>query len=864
MSIFVVTQRRLGDVVRWTWFGSLLALVWTVGLPAAELKEAQAQFLAGDYARCIDSARQALKKGDEGEEWALLLCRSLLATGRYPEARTAITNALSREQSNIRLCWQAREACLRDGQPDVAKELTETIVRLVTRHPSFYREPANLVVFGQAALLGGADPKLVLDTLFDVARKGDPKLRDVYLASGGLALDKHDYALAAKRFEEGLKQVPDDPDLHYGMARAYAPSDPAVMKASLEAALARNPNHAGCLLLLADHCVDAEDYTHASELLDRVKAINPSDSDAWAYRAALAHLQNEPDEERAARQAALKFWASNPRVDYLIGLKLSQNYRFTEGAAHQRQALAFEPDYLPAKAQLAQDLLRLGHETEGWGLAQEVQKQDAYDIEAYNLSTLHDSMTRFVTLTNNDFLVRMSSREAGLYGSRVLALLGRARSNLCARYGFEVKRPTVVEIFPEQKDFAVRTFGLPGNPGYLGVCFGTVITANSPAAHPGHGVNWQAVLWHEFCHVVTLQITKNKMPRWLSEGISVFEEGQANPAWGQRMNPRYREMVLGDELTPLSKLSSAFLAPRSELHLQFAYYESSLAVACLVEKFGFEKFKSILEDLGAGTEINAAIAKHTESMEKLDQEFAAYARTAAERLGPGLDWTKPPWAGEGAQPPDLTSEEWANAAAWSATHPTNYYALVERAKRLLQERKFQDARTPLETLVKLYPEQTGEDSASALLAAVYRSLGETNLERNALSGLATRDDETVAVYARLLELASAAQDWHAVQENAERYLAVNPLVALPYRFLATATEQLNNSRATVESYRALLDLDPPDPAQVHVRLARALHQLGDASARCEVLQALEEAPRYREALRLLLEIDRENAKEKGT
>src|SRR5438067_1819041 len=151
---------------------------------------------------------------------------------------------------------------------------------------------------------------------------------------------------------------------------------------------------------------------------------------------------------------------------------------------------------------------------------------------------------------------------------------------------------------------------MPGNPGYLGVCFGRVVTANSPASQRGHPVNWQAVLYHEFCHVVTLQLTHNKMPRWLSEGISVYEETQANPAWGQRMNPRYREMVLGDELTPVSKLSGAFLAPRSEMHLQFAYYESSLVVEFLVQRFGLDKLKGILHDLGKGVEINEAIERN--------------------------------------------------------------------------------------------------------------------------------------------------------------------------------------------------------------------------------------------------------------
>jgi len=38
------------------------------------------------------------------------------------------------------------------------------------------------------------------------------------------------------------------------------------------------------------------------------------------------------------------------------------------------------------------------------------------------------------------------------------------------------------KFFPEQKDFAVADVWDAGNPGYLGVCFGSVITANSRLA----------------------------------------------------------------------------------------------------------------------------------------------------------------------------------------------------------------------------------------------------------------------------------------------------------------------------------------------------------------------------------------------
>lgn len=857
-------------------------------LRGADLKEAQELFLSGNYSTCLETAKEMVRQRPASDDWQILLSQALLASGKYPEAYQAMTNALEENSWSIRLEWQARQVFLCNGLTDEASEITDRLVRQVNSQPSAFREPQSLIVFGEAALLRGADPKLVLDNLFDPARKADPGLRDAYLASGGLALDKHDFALAAKRFQEGLKQLPDDPDLLCGLARAYAPSDAALMADSLEKALERNSNHVGSLLLLVDHSIDAEDYGQAAELLDRIHTINPWEPDAWAYRSVVAHLKHQPELEESARLNALKYWTNNARVDFLIGEKLSQNYRFAEGAAHQRQALQFDPEYLPARAQLAQDLLRLGEESEGWILADAVQKQDGYDVEMFNLTTLHDTMAKFATLTNRDFIVRMGAHEAAVYGDQVLDLLERARSNLCAKYGFEVKRPTIVEVFPEQKDFAVRTFGMPGNPGYLGVCFGSLITANSPAANPGHPVNWESVLWHEFCHVVTLQITHNKMPRWLSEGISVYEELQANPSWGQRMTPRYREMVLGDEFTPISKLSGAFLAPKTPMHLQFAYYESALVVEYLVEKFGLDHLKDILVDLGAGKDINQAIAAHSAPLDQLEKDFQLFVRQRAEALAPGLGWEKPkledllsgqrarpkdssPLAESGAnptrrlwkdKPPDDADPASGNGggaaelSSWVRTHPTNYYALIERAKSLLSQKEFETAKEPLLKLIDQYPTQTGSESAYAMLASAYRQLGQTNAERDILTRFAQQDDEAKEAYLRLAEIGAAAGDWALVSQNAERCLAVDPLSAKPYQLLAQASKHTGQTARAIRADRALLQLDPSNPAEVHFDLAQALQRAGDPGAKRQVLQALEDAPRYRAALRLLLELDR--------
>ena len=164
---------------------------------------------------------------------------------------------------------------------------------------------------------------------------------------------------------------------------------------------------------------------------------------------------------------------------------------FREGSAYQRKALAFDSDYLPAKSHLATDLLRLGDEAEGWDLAKEVNEKDGYDVNAFNIVALNKTMSKFETIEDDEFIVRMSPHEKAIYGDKVLDLLKRAKTVLCGKYGMELETPTIVEIFPKEKDFAVRTFGVPGVDGFLGVCFGRLITANSPASRVSSPDCWQ-------------------------------------------------------------------------------------------------------------------------------------------------------------------------------------------------------------------------------------------------------------------------------------------------------------------------------------------------------------------------------------
>lgn len=826
---------------------SLPALVLATALPGAEIAEVQRALLEGSHAIVIKQASAELREGAGNSDWSLILARALLITGKYAEADAAVKEAIAKDARSIRLRWLAREIALALGRTEEAAARVEEIRRAVRDAYWMYRSPADLVVFGRAALAIGADPKEVLEKIFGAAQKADPKLRDVYLARGELALEKHDFALAAKAFEEGLKVQPDDPDLHFGRAMAYAESDRKIAREALQAALERNPRHVPALLQLADRHISAEAYEDAEATLEEVIAVNPSHPDAWAYRAVLAHLRGDVVREKSAREKGLAVWDRNPRVDSLIGEKLSAKYRFAEGAAYQRRAREMDPDYLPAKSALASDLLRLGETEEGWKLAQEVHEADAYDVEAFNLVTLRDTMAKYATLANDDFVVRMAAPEVAIYGPRVVALLRRAKEVLVPKYGVELAKPTYIEIFADQRDFAVRTFGLPDVAGFLGVCFGRVVTANSPATG-NSAVNWEAVLWHEFCHVVTLQMTRNRMPRWLSEGISVHEERLANPAWGNRLNPEYREMILGGEMTPVGKMSAAFLAPKTPRHLQFAYLQSSLVVDYIVAKHGIDALRGILLDLRDGVEINAALAKRTAPLPELEKAFAEYARSRAEQLAPGLKWDRP-------ESGVFLEEGATDFGTFSARNPDNYWVLKAQAERHAAKQEWKEALVPLRRLVELYPSQKGAGAAHRPLAAALRALGDTAGEMEALRRWAEVDDEATDAYLRLMELAAEANDWPSVIASCERFLAVNPLVPPPYRYLARAAGATGDDSSAVVAWRTLLQLDVPERAEANYELARLMFRRGDReAARRHALLALEETPRFRDALRLLREI----------
>lgn len=815
----------------------------------AELDDAQRMFLTGDYQECREKAQAAIQNGAYGESWPLLLAEVELLTGRYAEARETLESALKTYSWSVKLRCRLREALRFTGDADRVEALEAEISRLVEASPWRYTDAENLVLLGHLALDMGADAKQVQESFFQRARRNNAVHRLPRLALGRLALEKRDFQLAADTFREAIEKHPDDPDLLFGLAEAVEGSDPERAQQLLERVAGINPRYIPLLLKGADRLITAEAYDEAELELNKVLEVNDRHPAALAYWAVLAHLRNDVELEQSLRSDALAAWSGNPEVDHIIGRELSQKYRFAEGAAAQQRALELDPEYAPARKQLATDLLRLGREIEGWKLAEEAHTADPYDVNMYNLVTLRDALDRFATLEAEGLVVRMDRREAAVYGERVLEVLTEARDHLTAKYHVELTQPVLVEIFPQPADFAVRTFGMPGVAGYLGVCFGNVVTANSPASQDLNPANWESVLWHEFTHVVTLNLTHNRMPRWLSEGISVYEERQRDPTWGEQLTPTYRQFMLGEDLTPVSQLSGAFIKPKSARHVAFAYFQSSLVVEYLIDRFGFEALLAILRDLGAGVTINEALERHTEGLAELDDDFARHARELARQFRPDVDWSTPMLDAAAGE----TAEE--RLQNFVRDNPNNYPALELYADLLLKQDQSARAEPVLRKLVQMHPTATGADSPPVLLAQLLRRTGRGDEERALLAQIIAIDDTPVGSLLRMLEIDRQREDWEGLLDHAGRLRAVNPLTPHPHRALADAAERLDRPAEALLALRSLLAVTDDDPAGTHYRLARLLAAQGEhAPARRHVLAALEEAPRYRDALRLLLEL----------
>ena len=309
------------------------------------------------------------------------------------------------------------------------------------------------------------------------------------------------------------------------------------------------------------------------------------------------------------------------------------------------------------------------------------------------------------------------------------------------------------------------------------------------------------------------------------------------------MDPAYREMILGTGLVPVSQLSSAFLQPKTPMHLQFAYYESSLVVEYWIEKYGIEVMRRLLDDLAIGMPAAEALKRAPGTLDLLDKEFREYAMELAAKYGQGVDFDR-------ADP-----NEKVDATTWLNEHPESYWGLRSVCQGLIMTKKWDEALTIAVKLKTMLPDDDSNDGIYAMLANVQRGKGDVEAERASLIELTQRSSDCREAILRLVEIDEKRGDWASLEKWCEAMQSINPIRSDLQQLRALTYEKIAAPAKAAEALVACLDLQPTDPANIHFRLAVAFHSLGKTElAKRQVLMALEESPRYREALELLVKI----------
>ena len=214
----------------------------------------------------------------------------------------------------------------------------------------------------------------------------------------------------------------------------------------------------------------------------------------------------------------------------------------------------------------ASHLLRTGDEA-GARVALEASfKADPFNKLTKNQLDMMDKVDKFVTVRDGDVVMRLDKDEAPVLREYAMALAHQALSTLAARYEFTPRGPILIEIFPEAR----RLRGPHARPARHDRRARRLLRPRRRRwtrrkARPPGEFQWEATLWHELAHVITLQMSNQRVPRWLTEGISVYEEKKARAEWGREMDVAFAGMLNRGETLKLRDLNSAFTEPEDDL-----------------------------------------------------------------------------------------------------------------------------------------------------------------------------------------------------------------------------------------------------------------------------------------------------------
>jgi len=433
------------------------------------------------------------------------------------------------------------------------------------------------------------------DDSYNTAEKDDPRNVRAHTWHAGLDLGKFNMAGAERHMRAVLKLEPKNPDALVFMARIKLEQtmDFDTAEGLIKDALEVNPKNVGAHAVRAGLALHDMDIKTAESELAAGFAVDPNDLELWSLKAAARFLADDRAGYEAARTETLTRDKEYSKFYTTVAEYAEWEHRYDDIIAMMKDAVKVDPEDGMAWAQLGLMETRRGDEQDGLLALNKAYSKDHYDVYVYNTLDLFESnFTKdYDLIDEGPFKIRYLKKTEPVLRRYVPQMLGEAWASMKARYNFVPTQPIQIEIFEPSENgkikdarqqFNVRISGLPG--GMLqGVCFGHVIAAMGPGAEP---FNWGNVLWHELGHVFAIQLSKNHVPRWFTEGLSEYETIARRPEWQREMDPELYVALEHNRLPGAVDMNRVFTHAESAEDITVAYYAASQMMVFTVETFG--------------------------------------------------------------------------------------------------------------------------------------------------------------------------------------------------------------------------------------------------------------------------------------
>jgi tetratricopeptide (TPR) repeat protein len=763
----------------------------------------------------------------------VLRARAHIARGRYPEAEKLLAGAASSNSGG--------DAALELGllQHYLGRaDATRTLQTVITQSDA--ATPADLLRLGLAA--GALGRFQEANGFFRDATRLAPNDAEINTAWGELFLEKYNRPEALTSFQAALKANAEYVPARVGLARTLLEENPPEARSAIEAALKINGSYVPAHLLLAEMAMDNRERAEAKDAIAKALAVNPNSLEARSLDAAVALLEARTADFESAVAGVLKL---NPRygdVYRVAGDHMARNYRFDEAVGLTKRALEIDNTNTRAFADIGGHLLRTGDEAAARVALETAFKADPYDIVVYNQLAMLDSVDKFETIRDGDLIIRLDPSEAAVMREHVVALARQSLDTLSKQYQFKPQGPILLEMFPKHDDFAVRTIGLPGFIGALGACFGRVVTLDSPRARGPGEFLWASTLWHEMAHVVSLQMSNNRVPRWLSEGMSDFEERRARPHWGHERTLDFVQALEAGKLSKLEGIGEAVSDPRTA---SIGYAHAAHVIEYLIATYGEPALGQMLRAYGKGLETDAAFKEaFNATLDDVQRGFDAWLDKKYADVRRAL---RSPEIPEKAGLDELK--------AIAAANEGSFVAQMALARGLFDSGDMAGAIQSLERAATLVPIATGQSNPNIMIAAVATKQGNTARAIQALEAAMRIESSDVESARRLAELLEPMGNAERTAAAYARVAEIDPFDAKAQAFVGRYALQQKDAPRALRALKSALAAGPADRAVAHADLGEAYLLAGQiGEAKREALAALEIAPSFERGQDLLLKI----------